>query len=144
MLRTPRSLTHIIEHSGGAAALVAKVRAQQALLALVKQELDAPQPEHLSAALLRNRQLVLYTDSSAWASRLRFGSRILRDRLGGKGLKIEKITVRIALPHGIRHMNKRMERHISRENGILIEKTAAAIEDPALRQALQRLSRHSH
>lgn len=143
MPRTPRSLAAIINSSGSAAALVAKVRAQTALLALVKQELDMSLKEHLSAAFMRNRQLVLYVDSSAWASRLRFGSRVLRSRLNGNGLKIEKVTVRIALPSAIRLGNKRIERHMSRENGILIEKTADAIDDPNLRQALKRLSRHS-
>lgn len=142
MPRAPRAITDILNFSGTAAALVAQLREQSHLLALVKQELEASLNAHLVAALMFNKQLVLYADSSAWASRLRFGSRTLRDRLIGKGLGVNKITVRIALPNGTRSVSRQVKRHLSRENGLLIEKTAETIDDPGLRQALRRLSRH--
>lgn len=142
MPRTPRALADIMNLSGSVTALVAQVRSQSTLLALVKRELEASMRTHLLGALIRNKRLVLYADSSAWASRLRFGSRTLRVRLNAKGLEIEKITVRITLPFGIRPGSVRTERHLSSENRVLIETTAETIEDPGLRQALKRLSRH--
>ncbi len=142
MPRIPRALGDILTHSGSAAALVAQIREQSALLALVKRELEASVSAHLLAALIRKKQLVLYTDSSAWASRLRFGSRALRDRLIDRGVKIEKLTVRITLPSGNRGTNRHAARRLSLENSILIEKTAKTIDDSGLRQALERLSRH--
>jgi len=142
MFRLPRALTDILSHSGTAAALVARVRSQSALLERVKRELGAPLNLHIVAALMHNKRLILYTDSSAWASRLRFSSRTLLGLLVGKGLEIEKITVRIALPSASTNSRSRTERHLSRDNSLLLEKTAETIDDPGLRQALKRLSRH--
>ena len=139
--KTPRALADILNFSGGAAALVAQIRSQSALLVLVKRELETPTSEHLVAAMMHDKQLVLYADSSAWASRFRFGSRKLRGHLISKGLVIEKITIRIALPAGIRRASMPFERHMSRENANLIETTAETIRDPGLSQALKRLSR---
>ena len=142
MPRSPRALTEIMSNPGNLAALVDRVREQARLLARVRQELDSLISTHLVAAAIFDRKLILYADSSAWASRLRFGSRLLRDTLVRKGLEVEKITVRITLTAGSKPRDTRVARQLSRRNGLLIEKTAEAIDDPELRKALKRLSRH--
>lgn len=129
--------------SGRAAALIKRVRDQSALLAQVKRELEPSLQEHVVAALVHSKQLILYTDSSAWASRLRFASRTLRGRLIDKGSRIEKITVRITIRSETSRRSQRIKRHLSPENGALLDQTADTIDDPDLRQALKRLSRHS-
>ncbi|MCP4284563.1 MAG: DUF721 domain-containing protein [Gammaproteobacteria bacterium] len=144
MPKAPRALVKILKFSGAAAALVARVRDQSALLALIKRELDPPLKDHVLAALLRDKQLILYADSSAWASRLRFYSRTLRSRLTGENFQINKITVRITLRPEEKRRTQGGNRKLSLENSALIEQTADAIDDASLRQALKRLSRHGH
>ena len=131
-----------MKFSGSTAALVAQVRDQTALLAQVTRELEPPLHTHVVAALMRGKHLILYVDSSAWASRLRFGSRTLRSRLIDKGSRIEKITVRVTIQSGAKRDRQQNKRHLSRANSILLDKTADDIDDPNLCQALKRLSRH--
>ena len=142
MPSAPKSLASIINNSGSTAALVAQTRRQATLLELVQRELEATLQAHLQVALLRDRLLILYTDSSAWASRLRFVSRTLRGRLSERGYQIDKITVRVSLKPAERAPGQH-RRSLSRENGRLLDRTADGIDDPDLRRALKRLSRHS-
>ncbi|MCB1764297.1 MAG: DUF721 domain-containing protein [Gammaproteobacteria bacterium] len=142
MPSAPKSLASIINNSGSTAALVAQTRRQATLLELVQRELETTLQAHLQVALLRDRLLILYTDSSAWASRLRFVSRTLRGRLSERGYQIDKITVRVSLKPAERAPGQH-RRSLSRENGRLLDRTADGIDDPDLRRALKRLSRHS-
>ena len=142
MARTPQALFDILNGSTAAASLVAQIREQSALLALVKRELEESVNAHLLATLMHDKQLILYADSPAWASRLRFGSRTLRGRLVSRGMEIRKITVRVFLQSGRRRGGPHTERHLSRANADVIETTAETIDDPGLRRALKRLSRH--
>ncbi|MCB1849962.1 MAG: DUF721 domain-containing protein [Gammaproteobacteria bacterium] len=143
MPNAPKSLASIISNSGSTAALVAQTRRQATLLELVQRELEATLQAHLQVALLRDRLLILYTDSSAWASRLRFVSRTLRGRLSERGYKIDKITVRVSIKPAERAPGRQHRRSLSRENGRLLDRTADGIDDPDLCRALKRLSRHS-
>ena len=142
MPNAPKSLASIISNSGSTAALVAQTRRQATLLELVQRELETTLQAHLQVALLRDRLLILYTDSSAWASRLRFVSRTLRGRLSERGYQIDKITVRVSLKPAERAPGQH-RRSLSRENGRLLDRTADGIDDPDLCRALKRLSRHS-
>lgn len=144
MAREPRPIKDILNYSDMASGLLSRVREQSELLASVRRELEPPLNEHLIAALMRDKQLLLYADSSAWVSRLRFNSRALRERLASKGVVVSKITARISLPEPTRRTRKRPVQQLSRASSRLIEELAESISDVDLRVALQRLSRHGH
>ncbi|MCG8426349.1 MAG: DciA family protein, partial [Chromatiales bacterium] len=91
-----------------------------------------------------DKTLILYTVSSAWASRLRFISRQLTGQLKGKGIQIENISVRVQLQHQPQKRPARRIRNLGRENATLIEQLADHIEDDKLSAALRRLSRHKN
>ena len=86
---------------------------------------------------------MLYADSSAWASRLRFVSRnLIRELQQHDHVGIKQITVRIFIPDRARKLKPRSKTLLSKENAKLLQQTAESIGDPALGAALLRLSRH--
>ena len=143
MLKKPLPLRNYLSGTKTIEVLIAETRRQARLLTLVKQEIPAPLDEHLLAVLLNSRRLVLYTDSPVWCSRLRFLSRSLRDRLLRKGLKLDKVVVRVMIATPPRPARNRSARKLSADNAVLINQVADSISDPLLSSALQRLARHS-
>ena len=123
--------------------LLSKSHEQQVLLRQVRSQLPAPLNEHCVAAVIKARRLLIYTDASIWASRLRFSSRDLLRQLAGNGINLEKITVRVMLSKSPpKHAKSHPARQLSTENADMIRQTADGISDPALRAALRRLGKH--
>lgn len=123
--------------------LLSKSHEQQVLLGQVRSLLPAPLNEHCVAAVLKGRRLLIYTDASIWASRLRFSSRDLVTKLAESGINLEKITVRVSLGKASpKHAKSHPARQLSTANADMISQTADAISDPALQAALKRLGKH--
>ncbi|HHC71261.1 MAG TPA: DUF721 domain-containing protein [Thiotrichales bacterium] len=144
MANRPQPLGNLLNASGGIHRLLEQARAQQALLGRVRALLPAPLDRHCVAALERKGQLLLYTDSPAWSSRLRFHSRALERRLRADGLPVGRIRVRVSLPDRPRGDSpppvSGPGRTLSRENAALIRTVAGGIRDHGLRAALERLA----
>ena len=115
---------------------------QAELLERVRDMLPAPLDQHALSAQRKERQLMLYCDSPAWASRLRFHSRELRNNLLADGVALDKVTVRVTPQSVPRRHRAPPVRRLSRKNSDLLLQVAEGIDDPALRDALQRLGRH--
>ncbi len=100
---------------------------------------------HCMAVLMEEDRLLIYADSSVWASRLRYFSRNLKSQLSEQGVTVTKITVRVMLNNPIlkkmRHLKTPVMSSASSE---LIQQAAASIADPELSAALQRLAKHGH
>lgn len=139
----PRSAKNFFRSAPAFRELRANLIQQEELLALVRSQLPESLQQHCLATQLKEKGLlILHAESSAWASRLRYFSRDLRIKLQDKGLKTRKIEVRVFIRDP---QQKRPARHLHRlsaENARLIEATAESIQDPDLRAALQRLSKH--
>ena len=142
--RYPKAIGSFLHKQSTFEQLAAKSREFDDLLQQVRTLLPAPLGEHCSAAIKRDKTLILYTVSSAWASRLRFISRQLTGQLKGKGMQIEKISVRVQLQRQPQKRPPRRIRNLSGENATLIEQLADHIEDDKLSAALRRLSRHKN
>jgi hypothetical protein len=82
------------------ASLIAHSKEQEALLKQVRSLLPDPLNQHCSAAILRDKILILYVDSSAWASRLRYFCRNLSRHLQQQDVIVQKITIRVLIPDG--------------------------------------------
>ncbi len=143
MPKRPLPLRSYLSGTKTLKGLIAETRQQARLLALVKKEVPSPLDEHLLAVLLNSRRLILYTDSPVWCSRLRFLSRSLRDRLLRKGLKLDKVVIRVMIVTSPLPARNRSARKLSADNAALIHQVADSISDPLLSGALQRLARHS-
>ncbi len=82
------------------ASLIAHSRQQEALLKQVRSLLPEPLNQHCCAAIQRDQLLILYADSSAWASRLRYFCRNLSRHLQQQDVIVQKITIRVLIPDG--------------------------------------------
>jgi len=106
--------------------------------------IPAPLNQHCQVANLRDNILILHADSSAWALKLRYSSRVLLQQLrqrGVPGLSAIEVKVRpdnaaVNRPEKIRHA------HMSGKTAQLLDSIASDISDDRLKVALQRLSRH--
>lgn len=114
---------------------------QQALLTKVRQLLPPNLGEHLRSAQLHRQKLVLHVDSPAWASRLRYLTPALLKSLASQLPGIDGVQVRIQPEQGRRRDKPAQHVRLSRHAARHLNETAAALQDPALSAALQRLAR---
>ena len=123
-----------------------EAEAQQSLLKQVRALLTAPLEPHCTAARLSEGQLVLFADSSAWASRLRYLVPDILEGLRRAGVEASAIRIRVALesPSATQPpaRPKQPARRLSAANAELLLQVAASMTDPALGAALRRLGRH--
>lgn len=122
--------------------LTASIQEQGRLLSLVRSLLPAPLCDHCLFVRSGSRGLVIYTDSSVWASRLRYLSNDLCLKLRERGHPFGKINVRILPAERPRQRPARIANSLSAANAELMLSVAQDIQDPDLRAALERLSRH--
>ncbi len=116
---------------------------QRQLLVRVQNALPAQMAPHCRAVALKNHNLVIFADSSVWASRFRYATRQLAARLPCAELGIREIRVAIHLEQGAPRRRPRRAQPLSPENGRLLQAVAQDMPDPGLRASLQRLSRRS-
>jgi hypothetical protein len=126
------------------ATIRSQMQQNQASLRLVKGLLPAPLNEHCQSLVLKHNHLILYTDSPAWASKLRYFSRELIARLRNKHIDINKVSIKIMVDNReVKARRKvREARLLSSENANLLSRVADHTTDPELREALRRLSSH--
>lgn len=114
---------------------------QQAIvLEKVRQLLPPPMAEHCLHARIADDLLIVHTDSPAWVARLRFFGPQLINQFRRWAPKIRSIRI-LVMPQGGQKM-QRQRRGISASAAEAIEKSAQAIEDTALREALLRIAGH--
>ncbi len=114
------------------------------LLELVQGLLPPPLNEHCIGLVAKNDHLILFTGSSAWASRIRYFSRELIIKLRNNNLDINKISVKVLMDDLERksHNKKGGAQPLSTKNANLIQQVADHTRDPDLQAALKRLSSH--
>ncbi len=138
----PRTVNQLLHSGPTLRELHRRLDAQERLLGLVRGLLPEPLDRHCLAAQQQRGRLLLHTDSSAWASRLRYLSRDLRAKLRDKGILVQKVEVRVFIDSPARRRPPGRRCHLSRDSARLIEATADEIRDADLRAALKRLCRH--
>ncbi|OOZ37297.1 DciA family protein [Solemya velesiana gill symbiont] len=142
MAKKTRIISEFLRTDPKIRELLSKNRTQQQLLDKVRSLLPPPLDLHCLGLVHEEQRLLIYTDSSAWASRLRFFSKDLNTQLRQLGIGVEKITIRVMLGNNPKKTRRHTPRKLSRNNADLVRETAEAISDPDLSAALKRLSRH--
>ena len=143
MKSSPKKINSIINRSQHLKNLLLISRQQEQILNSIKQLLDTQLAAHCISAHYSKQCLRLYTDSSVWASRLRFQSKSLAKQLTANGLTAHKIDVRV-IPKSEKRApaNKsRSARKISGQTAQNIAQTAGSIEDENLEAALLKLAK---
>ncbi len=124
--------------------LVQKTRYHQRLLATVRAHLPPDLRAHCSGATTVGGQLLLFTESPAWATRLRYQQRDLINCLRTHAyLHISTVRIQV-VPPAQTLSPTRGPLKLSHANAATIQKAATAIADSDLRAALRRLAKHAH
>jgi len=144
MLREPRSVKTLLQCSAGLRQLGHRLAEQQSLLERIRRQLPSDLAKHCLAAIGDADQLTLYTDSPAWASRLRYLGPELTSQLRVDRRTIRKIRVRVLAisPRELPGPPARKARRLSEENRRMLLEVADGFPEPGLRAALRRLAGH--
>jgi hypothetical protein len=141
--RTARAAASLLTGGGpGLRCLLERAAELQRLTEAVRALLPMPLDEHCRAASLHGDALVLVCDSPAWATRLRYQAPSLLDELQRRcGLRARTLRVRVSPEETPPIAPPRRRLRLSAASAELLEQTAQATEDTALRAALLRLAR---
>jgi hypothetical protein len=110
----------------------------------LRAELPAPLNEHVTVANSQKGTLVIYTDSAAWAARLRFRVPEMLKSINEIPLDAPLQAIRIKVrPPDTTRLPPAARLSISDDTARLLQYMAESISDPGLRASLLRLSRHT-
>jgi hypothetical protein len=139
----PKSLRAVLDANNDVAALLRQAKEQQRLTARLREMLPPDLAGRLHSARLRGACLVLFAESPAWASRLRFAAPRLQAML--PGVRATRIKT---LPPEEEVGRRKTSRHpavtpLGPQAADHLRTAAAAVSDPELRLALEHLAARS-
>lgn len=139
----PSVSEHLRRPKGPLAKLLAQTDKLQHINRIFKAYLPPHLHGHAMIATMSAKQWVVQTDSSAWATRLRYVLPSLREQLADHLKKeVPPLSVRI-IPYGtVQRIEEPRRISLTEENAQLLEGTARDLNDQRLGSALLRLSRH--
>jgi hypothetical protein len=131
--------------SGHLGAVLSQVHLLRRLTAALRDALPEPLASHCLAANLDNDTLVVGCSSSAWAAKLRYQLPALLARLRNHaGLAaLSQIRIRVQPSREERPRIPLRRARLSPRSADILSTLAEGTADPALKAALQRLSRHA-
>lgn len=132
-------LDEVLKRDQKLAPLLAQARLHMQLLAKIRQALPEPSGSHCLYCVLRgDSRLILYVDSAAWATKLRFHQLEIQSALSEIG-PLKSIQIRVLLPG--RETEKRLQAAKIPSPQALdqLAKIAAASCDPEIKRSLKRL-----
>jgi hypothetical protein len=138
-----KKISSILSGSQHLKSLLQVSRQQQQILNIIKQLLETQLAAHCISAHYSRQCLKLFTDSSVWASRLRFQTKSLARQLTENNLPTHKIDVRV-IPKSVSGtpvVRKRTANRVSEKTAESIIQTAESINDEKLEAALKKLAR---
>ena len=148
-MKSSRRLDKVLQDAhDDLAILVTRTRQLRRLTRLLREQLDETLAPHCYIGTLEPSALTILVDSAAWASRLRFESSQIADKLRAVHpafARLEQIRVKIITDLGsdtaTAPVRSKVRPHISQLNANIINSLADSIDDAALHDALQRLAR---
>jgi hypothetical protein len=106
--------------------------------------LPSPLNDHVTVANCKKGTLIIYTDSAAWAARLRFRVPEMLKSINEAPQEIPLQAIRIKVrPPDAKQLLPADKLSISDDTARLLQRMAETISDPDLRASLLRLSRHN-
>jgi hypothetical protein len=135
-----RPLDRIMRRSDSLGRLARQARDQQALLERVRASLPEPLGRHCAAAVLHGGRLLLFADSPAWGSRIRFMTPRILQAVNTRSTPARTIKVRILPQTEASQPRTRPPARLPAAEARLIGRVAEQTADPDLRAALRRLA----
>ena len=142
MKNRPDKVKQILSSSPHLKRLLHNGNEQQRILNSIKQLLDKQLSAHCLSAALENGRLRVFTDSAAWASRLRFQSQQLLQQLVLQGIPVQQIDVRVSLDSLTKPAPRKKPARpvLSHSASTLLNETAESLGDSELSRALKKLA----
>ncbi|VAX11583.1 hypothetical protein MNBD_GAMMA25-1570 [hydrothermal vent metagenome] len=144
-MNSPRQLYKFLsQRKGNIADLITQAKINQKLSKSLNNLLDPVLVDHVSLANISDQSLILITDSAAWASRARYFSPLLLQKLNNNSHlfgDIKKIEIQVQAATFNHPAPQPLPRHISESAAKCIRATADIIEEGELKAALQRLAK---
>jgi phytoene dehydrogenase-like protein len=114
----------------------------QSLLDRVRQQLPSDLASHCLAVVPDGDRITLYTDSPAWASRLRYLAAELESQLRSGKQTVRQVRVRVLAVtfDALATPSPRKAKRLSAENRRMLLNVAEGLSEPSLRAALRRLA----
>lgn len=130
------------------AILVTRTRQLRRLTLEFRRHLDPELAPHCYLSQIENDTLVVFVDSAAWATRLRFQvSQLLPVLRTGNPAFRQLARIRVSIVSHTRTRNNEPTNPVgpvmSEDNANIINSLSNGIDDPSLQQALRRLARHA-
>ena len=144
-MKRPNPITDILHQNKPIRALSLHSQQLAQINLVLQQILPADFVSRCHLANIRDRTLILHTDSASIANLLRFQADSLCQQISTQcNLDISRLQIKVrpnvsaapSTPAPIRHATA-----ISPDNAAIIATTAEAIEDPALKNALSNLAK---
>lgn len=144
-----KRIRNIAENLPGLESIAARASALEQLARLTREAVPEPMRPHVMACAVRDRTLVVFTDTAAWGSQLRFIQPLIletiRDRTGHQldsvRLKVQQAATERPADPSTASSQSPDSRDISQRSRAVIASAAEGISDPDLAAALQRLAR---
>lgn len=115
----------------------------QGVLSALKSTLPEDCQPHLQVGGIRDNQLVILTDSAVWQTRLRLYSHSMLESVHQHTeLRLSRLIIKVSPPRRSPPQVEQPKRLLSHNSADIIEKTAQGINDPELRNALEKLAKH--
>jgi Dna[CI] antecedent, DciA len=92
---SPKSINDLLSSRPGLRSISASLPVQQSWADWLREGLAGELAAHLVSALPKNDELVVFADSAAWGTRLRYALAALKPDINGRDAALARITVRI-------------------------------------------------
>ncbi len=90
-----KSINELIGNKGSLARLGAAIPVQQSWVEWLRSAVVAELAGHIVSALPKNAELVVFADSPAWGTRLRYALATLQPQIAARDSTILRTTVRV-------------------------------------------------
>ena len=138
----PRPLNRLLARDKTLKSLISQSDDNELLLQSVRSRLPDPLCDHCVGAVLDRNTLILFVDSSIWATRLRFLQNKLKTDLSPLKIRYSNLKVKVFHPTGKVLNPRHPQTPLNRVNAEIIGQCAATTSDEQLREALLRLAEH--
>jgi hypothetical protein len=136
------NINKILESGPDIFRVISHAKALLKLQSLIRSNINQPESDHIYLASVSQETVILYTDSPAWAAKLRFRTQqlidIMRNYLEFPHINTIRIKVSPVLNKG---ENLIKIAGLSQKTAKLLEETAQNMDDQELKSALLRLSK---
>lgn len=142
-MKSAVNINSILSHGPDISRLISHSNSLLKLQSILRSKLHSPESEHVFLASVSEDTAILYTDSPAWASKLRFKTQQLIDILSNISDFPQIKTIRIKVsPTLYIEPEENTPTKLPPKTSKFLEEIANNMNDPELKSALIRLSKH--